>query len=219
MMKTKQCAHHLSRSHKVRQRVPFLDEARRIMSKIWSLLRCIRAIRNMLRNSKWCILMDETCFVVKCTHVKFSFAIPPFLLSLSLSPTQLLANKREVLDGDTAVPRRGLLVDPWRCVGIVSADHSIERAVRRVNVHKTSASRPSSVRRTVDNLNVDTQGDRLPIWSSGAAVWRWRHENQVATSSRRRSLVCASPLQHNKQSMNHALGNVRKARPTHEYRR
>ena len=83
-MKTKQCAHQLSRSHKARQRVPFLDDARRIMSKIWSLLRCIRAIRNMLRNRKWCILMDETCFIVKCTHVKFSFAIPPFLLSLSL---------------------------------------------------------------------------------------------------------------------------------------
>ena len=81
-MNTKQCAYQLSRSLKVCERDPFLDEPRRIMSKIWRLLRCARAVRRMLRNITWCRLIDETCFVVRCTHVNFSFTILPFLLSL-----------------------------------------------------------------------------------------------------------------------------------------
>ena len=49
----------------------------------------------------------------------------------AFSLTQPVANKREVLDGDTAVPRRGLLDDPRRRGGIVSADHGVERAPNR----------------------------------------------------------------------------------------
>ena len=73
------------------------------MSKIWKLLRCTRAVRCMLRNITWCILIDDTCFIVKCTTFKFLFChsiVPAF------SPMQLLANDREVLGGDKAVPRR-----------------------------------------------------------------------------------------------------------------
>ena len=82
MMKTKQCAHQPSPSLNFFTKGPFQDEPRSVMSKIWRLLRCTRAVRRMLRDTKWFILMDEPCFVVKCTHVNFSVAILPFLLSL-----------------------------------------------------------------------------------------------------------------------------------------
>ena len=106
MMNTKQYAYQLSRSLKVCERAPFLDELRRNMSKIWRLLPCTRAVRRMLRNITWRILIDETCFIVKCTDVNFSFAILSFP---AFSPAR---------------------VDPSRCVGIVSADHGVERATK-----------------------------------------------------------------------------------------
>ena len=85
------------------------------MSKIWRLLRCTRAVRRMLRNMTWCILIDETCFVVKCTHVNFSFAILPF-------------------------PHWHRFCRPRRR----TCHQIVDWVVRRVVVHKTSASPASS---------------------------------------------------------------------------
>ena len=56
-----------------------------------------------------------------------------------------------------------------------------------------------------------------PLWGRCVACG-WRHENHVATSSRRQSLVCASPLLLSNQSLNHvyhALCNA--SRATHTY--
>ena len=116
---------------------------------------------------------------------------------------------------------RGVAVASFLPTTASNVPQIVDRAVRRVNVHKTSASPPSSVRRMMDNLNVDTQGDRHPIWSlwCRCVACGWRHGNHVATSSRRRRLVCASPLQESNQSLNHAPGAPRNARPTHDYRR
>ena len=105
MMNTKLCAPQLCRFLKVCQRTPFLDELRRIISKIWRLLRCTRAVCRMLGNITWCMLLDETCFIVKCTHVNISVAILPFLVSLqrwlirgaalaSFLPTNVPPNRR-----------------------------------------------------------------------------------------------------------------------------
>ena len=83
-------------------------------------------------------------------------------------------------------------------------------------MQKTSASRPSSVRRKIDNLNMDTQGDR----PCGAAAWHvdgvmktmWQRARDV------QAWVCASPHQLSNQSLNHvshALCNA--SRTTHTY--
>ena len=66
----------------------------------------------------------------------------------------------------------------------------------RINAHNTRTSGASSVQRMMDNLNANKHAHLIPIWSlwSRCVACGWRHENQVATSSRCRSLVSASPL-------------------------
>ena len=114
MMNTKQCAYRLSRSLKVCERAPFLDELRRIMSKIWRLLRCTRAVRRMLRNITWCTLIDETCFIVKCTHFNFSFAILSF-------PHSLQCNCWRTTEKYSAETRLSRVVDCWLIHGVALA--------------------------------------------------------------------------------------------------
>ena len=71
----------------------------------------------------------------------------------------------------------------------------VGRKMGRVNVHKTSASRESSVPRTMDKLTVYTHVARFLMRSRGAGA---RHadgvaETQAATCTKCRRLVCASP--------------------------
>ena len=64
------------------------------------------------------------CQVYPCQFLCCHSTVPAFSL------TRPVANKRE-LNGDTAVPRRGLLDVPRRRGGIVSADHDVKRAPNR----------------------------------------------------------------------------------------
>ena len=82
------------------EKAPFLDGPRRIMSKLWKLLRC----------TNWCILSGDMCF--RCQRTNFRLSGVP----ASLVPSAI-----------TAVLRCGQLFDPWRCVGIVPSDHGVVR--------------------------------------------------------------------------------------------
>ena len=72
----------------------------------------------------------------------------------------------------------------------------INQTTQRINVHKTSASHASSVRRMMDKLTVYTHVDRFLIESRGVAACRvdGDAETEPATSSKCRRLVCESPL-------------------------
>ena len=71
----------------------------------------------------------------------------------------------------------------------------VGRKMGRVNVHKTSASRESSIRRMMDKLTVYTHVSRFLIRSRGAGAWHVDGvaETQAATCTKCRRSVCASP--------------------------
>ena len=71
----------------------------------------------------------------------------------------------------------------------------VGRKMGRVNVHKTSASRESSVRRMMDKLTVHTHVARFLIRSRGAFAWHVDvvAEIQAARCTKCRRSVCASP--------------------------
>ena len=110
----KECAPQLCRFLEACHSTPFLDELWRIMSKIWRLLRCTSAVRRMLRNTKFCKFIDETCFVVKCTHLNLSFAILPFLLSLQ-------CNCWRTTEKYSTGTRLSRVVDCWLIRGVALA--------------------------------------------------------------------------------------------------
>ena len=84
------------------------------MSKLCRLLRSTRAVCRVLRYINCCILIVETCFVVKCAIFAVFLVIPVFLLSLQ-------RKCRRTAEKYSTASRLSRVVDCWLILGVALA--------------------------------------------------------------------------------------------------